>query len=454
MIITSHKQLVSRGIISGIVCLISSSILESKTTLFIVWLSMTIWTDLFNIFNIFNNKNSTNNKENCNINDKERRPSWKRELKVDTNNVGTFIENVESLTPKKVNTDKYNSDESEINNSDKKKRKRAGKKVRERLARKKLRTLSSNNEKEESNDVDSGYISDSLTTDTINTNNTDIYEVEKYVDDVVNHFLHVDEDVNYTDENYKNENIIENKDDNMNELNDSDELSLENREISYFEEEPDKYEGQEYVFNESPASSQNVEMCDIVDINRMKTPKTSNTYYQFLKDSAKKVGYNYEDNKESGYLTDGDIRFMDEVSDEMINHRDYDFDNRRILDPDGYWEMIFMKKLNNHIDKYGKYLDRKIEFEKNIKVLINDLQELKETTSALRLLGAKLPLVGILRVNVVWMTIMCSEYVRKCRVGVVGGSSYLNKIWCMCNSNIEKMLPLWGEIEDDKSSLY
>ena len=141
---------------------------------------------------------------------------------------------------------------------------------------------------------------------------------------------------------------------------------------------------------------------------------------------------------------------MDEVTDEMINYRDYDFNNRRIVDEDGYWEEIFRNKIKKHINKYGKYVDKKIEFDKNMKVLIDDLNELTSATSGLRLIGVTYNTQDLLKINVAWMVIILSDFVKKSKVGNVSGTSYLNKIWLKLNDNIEYTLIRWDEESEEE----
>jgi len=405
MILSFYRQIISRGIISGIAFISIVSYTEYRHFIIFLWIIMTLWSDIFKILN-FKNKNNNKNQEI--IYKKElifkRRPSWKRELKVDTlNNSGSFHYDINTpslLIVKKTEPNFKASDNSE----EKKKRKRAGKKVRERLARKKLRLIELSSSEIYNNDSEYNSTDNDSENDNISCNNT------------LENDLH------------NNENNIQNSSNNIN-FKDY---------TSY-----DDYEGQEFQFEETPIIENNNVIGDIVNVNN--NNNTSSDYHEFIKETAKKIGYNYQDNKEVGYLTDGDIRFIDDVTDDMIYYRDYDFDNRRIVDEDGYWERIFRRKISMHIEKYGKYVDKKIEFEKNMKVLIDDLNELNSSTSGLRLLGETYNTRDLLKINIAWMIIILSDFVKKSKVGNVSGTSYLNKMWLKLNDNIENLMIRWDE---------
>ena len=141
MILSFYRQLISRGIISGVAFISILKYTNYRYALLLLWIILTLWTDVFKIIKFKKNKSS---EERSAL--KSRRPSWKRELKINTdNNIGSFInnndENTDINSPSYLIPKKIEDTESSHYSQEKKKRKRAGKKVRERLARKKLRTL-------------------------------------------------------------------------------------------------------------------------------------------------------------------------------------------------------------------------------------------------------------------------------------------------------------------------
>ena len=435
-----NKQLICRFIISSITCSLIYPYIQNKLTLISFCGAMTIWTDIYKIIpsslfkKYFKNKyiknsdssssegedKSERNHEDDGV--KYRRRSWKRELKINTElGGGSFIDNSPDTIPVKIEddnsiTDNHSYCASDDNSSQVQesktnvKRKRIGKKMRARLERKKRRMELLEHNKTESSS---------------NCNNADV--------DTNSSEYNKNYESNYSDNSYDNKEIINNYN------ND-------------FDSDYDKYAGMEYEFEPTPLENKNEDesvsySIDNVDLSKyLDIPKTSRSYYEFLKEAAKNIGYKYNIKYEEGYLTDGNNNNVDEVLDEMINYRDIDFENRRIIDTDGYWKEVCLRKLDKHIEKYGKGGEIK-SYNQSLEELLSELKELKEITSILRLCGVKLKgwrARGILRVNMWWMR-------EELRIGEKMELNRLamNRLWVYVGKNIEKLLESWGDQDED-----
>jgi hypothetical protein len=466
-----------RLLISGIACASIYPYSPSKLTLVGICGVMTIWTDIFYLLNWCKKKKHKNEKDNSDIDSdntgsysisspsqtiRVRRKSWKRDLTINTNvGRGSFNNDMsdDDLIPVKLENNNNNNEQKENNIDDEIndykqqistiKRKRAGKKTRERLARKKQKLEELEKEKEQSNQEQYNQEYNSDTSSYTNNADANVDEdvnvdldteqssdnVDLYIRDTTEN----DYQSQYSSDNdTNNSNISYDEDNNYNNYHDDD------------DDEYDPYEGQEYMFEQSPLDNESgYNKVKVYDENEL--PHTSKEYYEFLEDTAKKIGYKIKHNNNKGYLSDNDIEYVNDVTDKIIQHLDCDYENRRINDPDGYWENVYMSRLEKYILKHGNNIDNNVLYT-DINYLIKELDEFKEIVSALRLLGKKLDgwwSRGLLSVNVWWMKQMLSKEVSQSVVKVADkeykGVYYLNKKWLKVNENISSIKVGWGE---------
>ena len=432
------RKLFGRLVISSVAYSIFYPFINNKGYFLVACGVLIVWNDIFKLIPSFkNNKkkhliiiNSSNDSESLSdnstssINSSERRKSWKRELKIDTSvDTGSFIDDDLDKIPVKLNSNSSNIDssneESSVKQEKKVRRRRAGKKVRERLARKYKQFEI---EKEKENESSSNCNNADIDTNNSEQNPDTDYNTEHYIEQNTNTF---------SDENEKEV---------FNSLNNED------------------YESEESEFNERQLEEFYSEDTILFEI-----PKPSKQYYEFLKETVERINsYDcgiciYNDIDEEYKLTnDSDVNDFVDAIDKMINHRYIDYDTSRLVDPDLYWSDTYLRKLDKHINKYGKSGEF-VSYNQDINELLSQLNELKEITSVLRLCGCKLKgkrSRGMLRVNMWWMNRLLGEDLIRMKIKDDDGGENkklvigLNRMWVHMGNNMQCLMESWDSDQE------
>jgi hypothetical protein len=218
------------------------------------------------------------------------------------------------------------------------------------------------------------------------------------------------------------------------------------------------YESEESEFNERQLEEFYSEDTILFEI-----PKPSKQYYEFLKETVERINsYDcgiciYNDIDEEYKLTnDSDVNDFVDAIDKMINHRYIDYDTSRLVDPDLYWSDTYLRKLDKHINKYGKSGEF-VSYNQDINELLSQLNELKEITSVLRLCDCKLKgkrSRGMLRVNMWWMNRLLGEDLIRMKIKdddcgenkklVIG----LNRMWVHMGNNMQCLMESWDSDQE------